>query len=91
MARPQFEVVEDTPEQPPAERAQAAALSAIMLALKALSQRAIVALANLFTLLTVGSVFWLWLTIPNPNVLQLVELGMYAAFVLAANWIVRRK
>jgi len=62
-----------------------------MLALKALSQRALIALDNLFTLLTVFLVFWLWRSTPEPNTYQLVGLGIFAVFVLAANVIVRRK
>lgn len=64
---------------------------AIALALSALSQRAIIALSNLFTLLTIGSAFWLWYVTPEPNVYQLVKLAMYGIFVLGANWIVRRR
>lgn len=67
-----------------------AATNMLLLALRALSQRSIVALGNLFTLLTVGSVWWLCLSIPSPTVLQLILIGMYALFVLAANWIIRR-
>jgi len=74
---------------PPEPKSNFAA-DALVLALKALSQRAIVALANLFMLLTVGSAFWLWMSIPDPTVLQLISLGMYALFVLAVNFIARR-
>ena len=62
----------------------------LLLSLQALSKRTLVALSNLFCLLTVGSAFWLCLTIHDPNTLQLVEIGGYFSFVLAANWIVRR-
>lgn len=96
MAAPKFEVVEETdPRSPPqageVRQAGERATSVILFALKALSQRALIALESLFTLITVGSAFWLWMSIPEPNVHQLVGLGMYAAFVLAANVIVRRK
>ena len=64
---------------------------AIVLALTALSQRATVALASLFTLLTIGSAFWLWYVTPDPNTYQLIKLAMYGMFVLGANWIVRRR
>lgn len=88
-----FELVQETeePEGPanqPAEHAKA--LGMVMLALKSLSQRALIAIDNLFMLLTVGSVFWLAMSLPDPNTYQLVQIGMYAAFVLAANLIVRR-
>ena len=64
---------------------------ALLLALTALSQRAIDGLSRLFTLLTVASAFVLWYVTPNPNAYQLAQLGGYAIFVLGINWIVRRK
>ena len=60
-----------------------AAATMILLGLKTLSQRAVVALSNLFTLLTLISAFILWQdTLPNPNAAQLVGLGLYGAFIL---------
>lgn len=93
MASPQWrpEVIEEpepgqpSPEQPPRE------LGLLMLALKSLSQRAIAAIADLFFLATVASAFWLWAVTPEPNPHQIVSLTIYALFVLAANWLVRRK
>lgn len=67
-----------------------AALQLLMLSLKTLSQRTIVALSKLFTLLTVGTVFWLCMVTPDPTVFQLVKIAMYSIFVLLANWIVSR-
>jgi hypothetical protein len=64
---------------------------AIALALSALSQRALVALSNLFVLAVVGSVFVLWYVTPDPNVYQLVKLAMYGVFSLGISWIVRRR
>lgn len=95
MAEPaRFQLVEE-PDPPQAGEpdpvGQQLATDALLLALRALSQRALVALASLFTLITVGSAFWLALSIHDPNSYQLVELGGYFLFVLAANWIVRRK
>jgi hypothetical protein len=75
--------------EPEAEHARAA--SAMMLALKALSQRALAAIADLFFLSTMAAAFWLFMSIPNPNVYQLVSEAMFSIFVLTANWIVRRK
>ena len=63
----------------------------LALSLKALSQRALVALSSLFTLLVAASAFWLWLSVlPAPTPLQLVGVGGYAVFVLALEF-VRRK
>ena len=97
MAEPKrFELVQepDPDETAPAPRSEPAgagiATDLILLSLQALSKRTLVALSNLFCLLTVGSAFWLCLTIHDPNTLQLVEIGGYFGFVLAANWIVRR-
>ncbi len=79
-------VVEET-EQSVADRT---GFELLRVGLKALSQRALVALSALFTLLTVGSTFWLYMAVQNPNTMQLIELGLYAAFVLAINLIVKR-
>jgi hypothetical protein len=88
-----FEPVEIHEEQVDpafAKAANAAAASALALGLKALSQRAIAATRDIFTLLSVASGFWLWNSIPNPSVTQIVSLSLYAVFILAANVIVRR-
>ena len=69
---------------------RAAAASAIGLALKALSQRAIAATKDVFCLLSAGSAFWLWFNIPDPKPTQIIALSLYALFVLSANVIVRR-
>lgn len=92
QTNPGWEVIEGgeepkqaAPQQPRID----AATRLLLVALGALSQRMIVALADLFTLLTVASAFWLWWSIPAPNDRQIVALSIYAVFVLAANWIVR--
>jgi hypothetical protein len=95
MAEPaRFQLVEE-PDLPQAGEpdpvGQKIATDAIFLALRALSQKSLIAISNLFCLFTVGSAFWVVLTIHDPNPLQLVEIGGYFSFVLAANWIVRRK
>jgi hypothetical protein len=92
MAEPHraFEIVEDDEPAPKARPADAAGTAMLLLGLKTLSQRALGAIADLFTLATVGSAFWLWMSIQNPTPYQLVQLAMYGVFVLAANWIVRR-
>ena len=85
---PQFRVVEDEDQSP----AQNAAAQTILLALTALSQRAIVSLASLYSVLLIGSVWYLFLvTLPNPNVLQLVGLAIYVGCVLAGHVIRRNK
>jgi len=74
---------------------QRAAIAGFVLGMKALSQGAAIALSNiashLFSLLTVGSAFWLWAAHPQPDVHQLIGLGGYALFILAANVIVRKR
>ena len=92
MAEPFRIIGPDEPSKPEEKTSLFAdvGVQALMMGLGALSQRTIVALSRLFTLLTVGSAFWLWLSIPDPNTYQLIELAMYATFVLAANFIVRR-
>lgn len=91
MAERRFEVVNEIPDEPVPSAAENAATQALMLALRALSQRAVAAIADLFMLATVGSAFWLYWVTPSPDALQLVKLAMYGVFILAANWIVRRK
>lgn len=87
-----LEVVRELPdEQPPApDPLISVGATALMLGLKALSQRAITAVADLFMLLTVGSAWWLWASIPDPHPTQITALGIYAVFVLCANIIVRK-
>ena len=96
MARenPGFEIVGGTEADEPGPKApvdNGMAIAMLTIGLKALSQRALTAATDLFTLITVASAFWLWSTIPAPNDRQIVSLTIYALFVLAANWIVRRK
>ena len=84
------------PNLDPIPRPQApiehAATSILFTSLKALSQRTIVALANLFVLLTAISAWWLWYaTMPAPSVLQLVGLSLYGVLILALNWLVLRR
>lgn len=94
-----FQLVEDQveivpPAPSPAPKTSAidwGALQLLGVALTALSQRAMVALASCFSLLTVGSAFYLWVSIPQPNQQQLISLSIYAAFVLAINIIQRRR
>ena len=83
-----FEPVEET-EQTPRED-NSAATQALVLALKALSQRALIAVDNLFTLISVCLVFVLFRSFPTPDTYQLVGLGIFSLFVLAANVIARR-
>lgn len=79
---------------PPPTAAHNAALALLLVALKTLSQKTILAMAALrrwlFRLLTAGSVFWLWLSIPEPSPHQLVGLGMYAVFIIVVNGIEAR-
>lgn len=99
-----FELVDDRIEAPPPQAApqvappqqkasplNSVAIAMMQMALVALGQRALVALATCFTLLTVGSCFWLWYLTPDPTDRQIVSLSIYAIFVLAINVIVRRK
>ena len=79
----QLETVED--DKP--ERASIAP-DVLLLALKALSQRALVAFSACFTLLTVASAFALWWRVmPDPTPFQLGGLGLYALFVLAVHMV----
>jgi hypothetical protein len=62
----------------------------LMMALTAIGQRFILALASLVDLALAGSVFALWvMVIAQPTTLQLTGLGMYGAFVLICLWLRR--
>jgi hypothetical protein len=95
MAAQGFQIVEsdeDEQAQPKqAKQEHAAAFTVMMMALATLSKRVLIAVSDLFTLITVGLVFWLYFSITNPNLHQLISLGMFSIFILMANWVVRRK
>jgi hypothetical protein len=87
---PGFEIVGGTEtEQKPADNGVHIAM--LRIALTALSQRALTAATDLFTLITVGGAFYLWMVTPSPTDRQIISLSIYALFTLAANWIVRKK
>lgn len=79
-----------TQQKKDAAEETSAALQLLLTAVGALSKRVLIAISNLFTLMTVASAFWLWFKTPNPDTFQLVSLAMYAMFILAVNYIVRR-
>jgi hypothetical protein len=80
------------PQNPAAQNAQAVATSMLLVALKSLSQRAIIAISHLFVLATAISAWWLWrTTLPQPSVNQLVGLTLYGVLILALNFLVLRK
>lgn len=85
-----FEVVEE-PDSPAGTDKPPREFGLLMLGLKTLSQRAIAAIADLFFLVSVASAWYLWYLTPEPNTYQIANLTIYAAFVLAANWLVRTK
>jgi len=84
---------QDAPEPPAPDHAALTKLNTemLLLSLKTLSQRALTAITNLFTLGLVASAWLLWNRIlPDPSALQLIGVGGYAVFVLLIE-IVRRK
>jgi len=104
MAARQFEPVpDDRPDpgdpipfgkkdpNPPTKVAQTALIGALLLAIKAVSQRAFIALLDTFALITAGAVFWLFYSFDHPTTFQIVHASIFAAFVLAINWIVRQQ
>jgi hypothetical protein len=79
------------PPPPPSENLQRIT-SMLMLALRALSQRFIIAIESILDFVIVGSVFWVALTVvTQPSPLQLTELGGYSVFVLAVLYMRRRE
>jgi ABC-type siderophore export system fused ATPase/permease subunit len=98
MALPRFEIIDETetpdvrPQpRPAANQQQDAAFSALMLALKAMSQKTVIALSKLAALAMVGSVFWLFMSIPNPSTNQIVWGGMYSVFILLLTFLMSRR
>jgi hypothetical protein len=97
MAKPQFEVIEDDAPHnnvvDTGEDATSKAVDVLLFLLGPLSQKTVIAIGNLFSLLTVVSVFILSYTIipHDPSTQQLVGLCGYAVFIVAVNLIVRRK
>ena len=88
-----FEPVEIHEEQSDpafARAANAAAVQALALGLKTLSQRAIGGMRAAFTLLSAGAIFWVWTATPDPKPSQIVSMTIFALVMLAANVIVRR-
>lgn len=80
------------PQAPQQPRAHQLAIDMLQIALRALSQRFVIALASLFTLLTVGSAFYLWLLTPDPTEKQIVSLTIYSVFIVVINYLnMRRK
>ena len=92
---PGFEVVGGTETEAPRPAPQAdpnaVAVAMITLGIRTLSQRALTAVSDAFTLTTCAGVWYLWYSIPHPDDRQIISLTIFAAFVLAANIIVRRK
>lgn len=84
------EIREDQPDPAFAKAANAAAVEALALGLKTLSQRAVSGARALFTLLSVASIFWVWTATPDPHPSQIISMSIYAVVILAANIIVRR-
>ena len=84
-------VEEEKPAPAQPKSVDEAATAMFFLALKALSQRALVAFSQLFTLLTCLSAFLLWKSVlQNPTVEQLVGVALYGLFILFLH-VVRKK
>ena len=69
-----------------------AAMGLLLLSLKTLSQKTLVALSSLFTASAVFSLWWLFDNdVPiDPSVHQLIALGLYGSFILAIHWVKRK-
>lgn len=79
-------------QAPQPDAATRAAMRFWLLSMQNISNRAITGISHLFTAAVIGSgwALWMW-TMPNPNTLQLVGLGLYAGFCLAVEWIRRTR
>ena len=75
-----------------AQGQQAVATEMLLTALTALSKRTLVALANLFVLLTVASAFYLWLVaLPDLDTMKIIGCSIYSLFILLMNVYGRHK
>ncbi len=84
---------EEIPRPPPQPQptAERAFTNLLLVSLRALSQRTIVAIGNLVDGALLASAFTLWtLIIRDPSSLQLWAVGSYACFCLIALWLRRR-
>lgn len=89
---PTFGAVPDPEREAKLAERERRATEGLLLAIGALSKRFVIALASLFDLLLIGSVFTLaCMVIPQPNPLQLTGVGGYALFVLAAIFLRMRR
>lgn len=88
---PGFEIVGGTEAEPKPPADNGVAIAMLTIGLKALSQRAMTAVTDLFALITCGGAWYLWYLTPSPTYQQIVHNSIFAAFVLATNYLVRRK
>lgn len=73
------------------DRVSKAAMGLLLLSIKQLSQRTLVAASTCFTFALAASAFFLWWTVLGaPTPLQLTGLGMYSGFALALEFVRRR-
>ncbi len=83
---------EHVQQQAQAQAQHDVATKMLLMALGALSQRFVIALAALFTLLTVSSAFALWfMALPTMTWNQIIGLSIYSGFVLLVNVYGRQK
>lgn len=76
------------PAPPKAPPEDSLAMNILLLSLKTLSQKTLIAFGNLFTIFATLSVFCLYYTtLPNPSANQLIGLAFYALFILALHLI----
>jgi len=82
----------EIPEQTPTEKEESGiAFSVLLTALKALSQRTLVAFSALFSLISCGSVFWLAYSVREKASWETLTLVLlYGAFVLGLHMVKRR-
>lgn len=90
--RPAGELPQGEPQTQQPRRVESAIASMLMMTLRTLPAKTVVALAGIADLSMIASAFVLWLLIiANPTPLQLAGVGGYAIFVLIALVARRRK
>lgn len=89
----EFTLISEDPAPAPEQQDIAAKANTqmLLLALSAVSKRALTAITNLFTLGLVASAWWLWKSVlPDPSIQQLAAVAGYAVFCVVID-MVRRK
>ena len=93
LPQPQPQVASVHTAVPAPSKAAFQAMNLLIMAVKTISQRALIAATNLVTLIGLGTAFWLWLAVmertDGPTTSQLIGLGLYGLLLVGLRWVWR--